>query len=328
MSWPHVGILVCIPVPKRPTGYQLRADLIAWYPGTGERRVPDPIRSNQTDEITRTSKRRRRNGEEACRLEAREPPCRSSRPNARSAKKSSARLGFPFCTARPRWSWASTSRVSMSSACATSRRPPPTMRSVWACWPVRSPTVALTYCATGNAHDAYYFRRSQDMVAGAVAPPRLELGNQDLVHAHAHSIWLVKCGLDLKSSTTSAGDRPGPGQPRAEVLTTIESPSSRSTAITAITDVLTATTEVTSAPWWTQTWIADTVDQAPTLSNHYKRTGGVGSTTEAQTELDQANTTLKTIGASEGSKQRARGRISEARAALDLLKDRSTTFFR
>src|SRR4029077_11577845 len=41
------------------------------------------------------------------------------------------------------------------------------------------PAIALTYCATGNAHDAYYFRRSQDMVAGAVAPPRLELGNQD-----------------------------------------------------------------------------------------------------------------------------------------------------
>ena len=46
----------------------------------------------------------------------------------------------------------------------------------------------------------------------------------------------------------------------------------------------------------------------------------MGSTTRRRTELDQANTTLKTIGASESSKQRARGRISEARAALDLLK--------
>ena len=53
------------------------------------------------------------------------------------------------------------------------------------------PAVVLTYCATGNAHDNYYFGRSQDMVAGAVAPPRLELGNQDLVRAHAHAIWLV-----------------------------------------------------------------------------------------------------------------------------------------
>jgi len=45
-----------------------------------------------------------------------------------------------------------------------------------------------------------------------------------------------------------------PGQPlRAEVLTTIESSSSRSAAIAAITEVLTATTEVTAAPWWTET---------------------------------------------------------------------------
>ena len=29
------GILVRIPIPKRPTGYQLRADLIAWYPDDG-----------------------------------------------------------------------------------------------------------------------------------------------------------------------------------------------------------------------------------------------------------------------------------------------------
>ena len=108
------------------------------------------------------------------------------------------------------------------------------------------PAIALTYCATGNAHDAYYFRRSQDMVAGAVAPPRLELGNQDLVRAHAHSIWLVKCGLDLKASMVDLLEIDQPGQPlRAEVLTTIESPSSRSAAIAAITDVLTATTEVT-----------------------------------------------------------------------------------
>ena len=111
------------------------------------------------------------------------------------------------------------------------------------------PAIALTYCATGNAHDAYYFRRSQDMVAGAVAPPRLELGNQDLVRAHAHSIWLVKCGLDLKASMVDLLEIDQPGLPlRAEVLSTIESPSSRSAAITAITEVLTATTEVTVRP--------------------------------------------------------------------------------
>src|SRR5213076_3158284 len=35
------------------------------------------------------------------------------------------------------------------------------------------PALVATYCATGNSHDQYYFRRSQDMVSGQVAPPRL-----------------------------------------------------------------------------------------------------------------------------------------------------------
>src|SRR6185312_14276323 len=41
---------------------------------------------------------------------------------------------------------------------------------------------------------------------------------------------------------------------------------------------------------------------------------------EALTELDGANDILKTIGASEPAKRRARGQIAEARAALDLLR--------
>ena len=96
------------------------------------------------------------------------------------------------CTARRRWSSAWTSRASTPSACATSRRPRPTTPSAPA-GPAGpgSRRSSLTYCATGNAHDNYYFGRSQDMVAGAVAPPRLDLGNEDLVRAHAHAIWLV-----------------------------------------------------------------------------------------------------------------------------------------
>ena len=71
------------------------------------------------------------------------------------------------------------------------------------------PAVVLTYCATGNAHDNYYFGRSQDMVAGAVAPPRLELGNQDLVRAHAHAIWLVV----MRPGPQGQHDRPARRRP-------------------------------------------------------------------------------------------------------------------
>ena len=74
------------------------------------------------------------------------------------------------------------------------------------------PALVVTYCATGNAHDQYYFRRPTEMVGGAVAPPRLDLANEDLVRSHVHAIWLAETGQDLHGSLTDVlevgGDRP------------------------------------------------------------------------------------------------------------------------
>src|SRR5581483_7192544 len=42
------------------------------------------------------------------------------------------------------------------------------------------PALVFTYCATGSPHDQYFFKRPERMVAGAVRPPRMDLGNEDL----------------------------------------------------------------------------------------------------------------------------------------------------
>lgn len=317
------GILARIRIPKRPNGYQLRADLIAWHPDTGEHRAQDPLRSNQTKGRVNPYFRAlyAETAKALIGLEAREHTAQveASKRQKREEEFSEARLPVLYCSPTMELG------VDIKSLNVVGMRNVPPTPANYAQRSGRAgrsgqPAIALTYCATGNAHDAYYFRRSQDMVAGAVAPPRLELGNQDLVRAHAHSIWLVNCGLDLKASMVDLLEIDKPGEPlRTEVLTTIESSSSRTAAIAAITEVLTATSEVTSAPWWTETWITDTVDQAPTRFNRAADRWR-GLYREAQNELDSANQILKTIGASESSKQRARGRISEARAALDLLK--------
>ena len=60
--------------------------------------------------------------------------------------------------------------------------------------------LVMTYCSTGSGHDQYFFQRPLQMVAGAVAPPQIELANEDLVRAHIHAIWLAATHLDLKSS--------------------------------------------------------------------------------------------------------------------------------
>src|SRR5204862_8105733 len=67
------------------------------------------------------------------------------------------------------------------------------------------PALVFSYCSTGSPHDQYFFKRPDQMVAGAVTPPRLDLANEDLVRAHVYAIWLAETGLS-------------PGQSQREVL--------------------------------------------------------------------------------------------------------------
>jgi len=62
------------------------------------------------------------------------------------------------------------------------------------------PALVFSYCTLGSPHDQYFFRNPEDMVAGAVTTPRLELANEDLIRAHIHSTWLTESQLKLGSS--------------------------------------------------------------------------------------------------------------------------------
>ncbi len=60
--------------------------------------------------------------------------------------------------------------------------------------------LVLTYASVGSGHDQYFFKRQAQMVSGVVAPPKLELGNQDLIKSHIYSIWLAQTGQNLDES--------------------------------------------------------------------------------------------------------------------------------
>jgi len=62
------------------------------------------------------------------------------------------------------------------------------------------PALVISYCSTGSTHDQYLFRRPTLMVSGKVHPPRLDLGNEDLVRSHVHAIWLAEAGMHLGRS--------------------------------------------------------------------------------------------------------------------------------
>jgi superfamily II DNA/RNA helicase len=60
--------------------------------------------------------------------------------------------------------------------------------------------LVVSYASQGNGHDRYFYQHPEQMVAGVIAPPKLELGNRDLLESHLHSIWLAATGVQLGSS--------------------------------------------------------------------------------------------------------------------------------
>jgi ADP-ribose pyrophosphatase YjhB (NUDIX family) len=318
-----VGLLAKIEERNKRAGYRVQAGIIEWRVGDGERRAPDPVRSNTAEGRVNPYFRHFYSETAAglAGLEAREHTAQV-RPEVRLEREirfGDAELPVLYCSPTMELG------VDIKSLNVVGMRNVPPTPANYAQRSGRAgrsgqPAVVLTYCATGNAHDNYYFGRSQDMVAGVVAPPRLELGNQDLVRAHAHAIWLVVMDLDLQASMTDLLDVDLPGQPlRETVMSKIHSTAAAGRAAAAVGQVLLATSEVTSAPWWREDWIDDTIKHAPRrFQQALERWRGLYR--EAQSELSSANDVLKVIGASEPAKKRARGQISEARAALDLLK--------
>jgi len=62
------------------------------------------------------------------------------------------------------------------------------------------PGLIFTYCGAFSNHDQYFFRHREEMVAGSVRAPRLDLANEDLLRTHIHAEWLAQVGLSLGNS--------------------------------------------------------------------------------------------------------------------------------
>lgn len=135
------------------------------------------------------------------------------------------------------------------------------------------PALVTTYCATGNSHDQYYFRRSERMVAGAVAPPRLDLANEDLVLSHLQAIWIAEAELKLGRavpdvldvSDPDSGDRPDPA---LELLPDILAESrhegaQRRTVAAALRVLGPLLPDFAETTWWHDDWIQDKVRTVP-----------------------------------------------------------------
>lgn len=216
-------------------GYQLVAAAMRWYAGQGERAFHDPIRvPNQSQEGGRPNAFfvdfYRDVAGSLAGLEAHEHTAQVpyDEREKREGKFRKGELPILYCSP--------TMELGVDIAelnVVNMRNVPPTPAN----YAQRSgragrsgqPALVFTYCSGGSPHDQYFFKRPERMVAGAVAPPRLDLSNQDLLRAHIHAIWLAETGIDLKDTLKEILDMSGE-PPSLALLPEIRQQAESSTA--------------------------------------------------------------------------------------------------
>lgn len=130
------------------------------------------------------------------------------------------------------------------------------------------PALVYTYCAGRSPHDQYYFRRPEAMVAGAVAPPRIDLTNRDLVRSHVHAVWMEVAKPDLgKTLNTVLEIVPDNGKIRIPVkdavVQLLRDPAKRASALLKAEALLKSIGQETLSrtSWYHDKWTEEVLKQ-------------------------------------------------------------------
>ena len=188
--------------------------------------------------------------------------------------------------------------------------------------------LVLTYCANGNAHDSYWFRRSREMVAGSVIAPRLDLSNEDLVRSHVHAIWLAETDAKLDPSIADFLEAEGEFPTlriRPDLWSALNDPeATRKAQRTAerVLEVLRRTWTVDSGDptWWSDTWVYDQVRRAAqAFDDAFDRWRELYWT--ALKEANEQHKLAVSTSAGRWDRQQAERRRADARNQLTLLRN-------
>ncbi len=184
------------------------------------------------------------------------------------------------------------------------------------------PALVFTYCTTGSSHDQYFFKRPQQMVAGAVAPPRMDLANEDLVRSHVYAVWLAETGLYLGSSLSEVLDIAGEA-PSLDLLPSVRAAlvagSAKKKAAQRLERIFAnLAPELADADWYTPDWLQKTLDQVETrFDRACERWRNLYRAALAQRMVQ--NKVIGDASRSPKDKQQAKRLRAEAESQMDLL---------
>lgn len=254
-------------------GYQINPDALRWIPGTGEVRPIDRTRLIHAGEIPPEVNHYfvacyRSFVDLKCVLEAREHTAQVA-PEDREEREERFRSGeLPLLFCSP------TMELGVDIAqlnLINLRNVPPTPAN----YAQRSgragrggqPALVYTYCAGRSPHDQYYFRQPKQMVAGAVAPPRIDLRNRDLVRSHIYAIWMEAAKPHLgKTLTTVLDVVPRDGKLllliKDSLANELRNPVYRAAALIKSNQLVDSIREeLATAAWFHENWTKEVLDQ-------------------------------------------------------------------
>jgi len=258
--------------PDDVPGYQLSASSMIWVSGDGKRAFHDPIRVPRQPEGGSEPNRffveyYRTVARELSGLEAREHTAQVPYELRQQREDRFRKADLPVLFCSPTMELG----VDITQLNAVNLRNVPPTPANYAQRSGRAgrsgqPALVFAYCATGNAHDQYFFQRQRDMVAGAVTPPALDLANEDLVRAHIHALWLGETRLSLQTSLRELLDITGENPSLAlieRVRQGLSDPAARERARERAHRVLsTLRIELEASDWFVQGWLDEVLNQA------------------------------------------------------------------
>ncbi|MGQ0775358.1 MAG: DEAD/DEAH box helicase [Pseudonocardiales bacterium] len=252
-------------------GYQLKASSIVWRPGDGKAGAEDPVRTEIASELgPRINPFFQRLYTDVAAtlagLHSREHTAQVAYED-RVRREEEFREGtLPVLYCSPTMELG----IDIASLNAVALRNVPPTPANYAQRAGRAgrsgqPALVVTYCATGNAHDQYYFRHRDQMVGGAVTAPRLDLTNEDLLRSHLHALWLAETDIVLDRSVAKILEVSVDDYPlTAAIRQGSSDPGARERAAHRARQVLAELTdELADTSWWHDEWITRVVEDAP-----------------------------------------------------------------